>query len=360
MANNLQILIDNVANGGTLTLSSNVVIASTAIVSKEISIDLNGYLIKNTTDIWSPSTRNMSLISVRENGNLTIVDNSKAQTGALLAKENDCYAIDVQGNGTLTINSGSYIGNCSSIYVESGTAYIKGGYYKIQQLSTAGNEYGETINCLDANYKNGTAKVVITGGSFYKFDPTDAAEPQGYEQSYLPEGFKMVYDKGTGSYGVVTTESSTNTNRGLKVIATKSDRIRNLVIENNQLIFIQDLGRIAFDFNNTRTFYNQIVELESEAKRLTLENPLNGYYFVISSACLYRYDNGWTQITEKPKEVVFIGVELPELGQAKEGMLYVNKAEREIAVFDSASNEYIIVSDYTNEVTADDIENLFK
>ena len=50
---------------------------------------------------------------------------------------------------------------------------------------------------------------------------------------------------------------------------------------------------------------------------------------------------------------------MPELGQAKENALYVNKMEREIAVFDSASNEYVIVSNYTNEVTDKDIESLF-
>ena len=52
-------------------------------------------------------------------------------------------------------------------------------------------------------------------------------------------------------------------------------------------------------------------------------------------------------------------MELPELGSAEEGALYVNKAEKEIAVFDSASNEYVIVSNYTNEVTDADIEDLF-
>jgi hypothetical protein len=153
---------------------------------------------------------------------------------------------------------------------------------------------------------------------------------------------------------------ATTTSNGLVLIATTSSRIRDLTIKNNQLIFIQDLGRIAFDFKGKRVFYNQIVELNTEAERLTLDDPLNGYYFVIGSGCLWFYKDGWTQITEKPQEVIQIGVELPDLGQAQEGMLYVNKAEREIAVFDSASNEYIIVSDYTNECTDTDIENMFK
>ena len=145
----------------------------------------------------------------------------------------------------------------------------------------------------------------------------------------------------------------------LSLIATKSSRIKDLVIKNGQLIFIQDLGRIAFDFNNKRVFYNQIVELETEADRLTLDSPLSGYYFVIDTGVLWFYKDEWVQITEKPKEVICIDVELPALGQAKEGMLYVNKAEREIAIFDSASNEYVIVSDYTKEVTDEDIEELF-
>lgn len=145
----------------------------------------------------------------------------------------------------------------------------------------------------------------------------------------------------------------------MNLVATSSSRIRQLPIKNGQLVFIQDLGRIAFDFNDKRVFYNQIVELETEVDRLTLEEPLNGYYFVIDTACLWFYKDGWTQITEKPESVLFIDVKLPQLGQAKEGTLYVNKADREIAIFDSASNEYIVVSDYTNEASNEDILKMF-
>lgn len=152
---------------------------------------------------------------------------------------------------------------------------------------------------------------------------------------------------------------TTATKSVLSLIATSSSKIRDLVIKNGQLIFIQDLGRIAFDFNDKRVFYNQIVELDTEAERLALDAPLSGYYFIIGTGVLWFYKDGWVQITEKPQEVIFVGVELPELGQAKENMIYVNKAEKEIAIFDSASNEYVVVSDYTHEATDEDIENLF-
>lgn len=145
----------------------------------------------------------------------------------------------------------------------------------------------------------------------------------------------------------------------MRLVATNSSRIRELPIQDGQLVFLQDVGRIAFDFKSKRVFYNQIVELETEVERKTLENPLEGYYFVIGSACLWFYKDGWTQITEKPEEIIHIDVELPQLGQAKENTLYVNKVDKEIAVFDSAVNDYIVVSDKTNDVTDKDIENLF-
>ena len=145
----------------------------------------------------------------------------------------------------------------------------------------------------------------------------------------------------------------------MSLVATNSPRIRELPIKDGQLIFVQDLGRIAFDFKGKRIFYNQIVEVETEAERQMLDTPLNGYYFVIGSGCLWHYKDEWIQITEKPEEVVHIDVELPQLGQAKEGVLYVDKAQKEIAVFDSTLNKYIVVSDYTNEITESDIEDLF-
>ena len=147
-------------------------------------------------------------------------------------------------------------------------------------------------------------------------------------------------------------------NAVMSLVATSSSRIRELTIKDGQLIFIQDLGRIAFDYKGQRVFYNQIVELETEAERQALENPLDGYYFVIDSACLWFYKSGWTQITEKPDDILFIDVELPQLGQ--QGKLYVDTDDREISVWDEETDTYITVSNYTAEVTDADIESLFK
>lgn len=153
--------------------------------------------------------------------------------------------------------------------------------------------------------------------------------------------------------------ADTTTKSVLKLVATTSSKIRDLVISDGQLIFLQDLGRIAFDFKGKRVFYNQIVELETEADREALGNPLNGYYFVIDSARLWFYKDEWIPITEEPQEIIFVGVELPELGQANK--IYANTTEGAecISVWDEERGEYVVVADKTHEVTDQDILELF-
>jgi len=151
---------------------------------------------------------------------------------------------------------------------------------------------------------------------------------------------------------------SINTQAILSVCATTGGRVKELPIKNGQLVFVQDKHRIALDFNDKRTFYNQITELETEQERISILAPISGmYYFVIETAVLWTYQGKWIQITSRPEEIVFIGTEMPELGQSK--TLYVDKSNKEISVWDEGTNSYIVVSDYTNEITESDIEALF-
>lgn len=140
--------------------------------------------------------------------------------------------------------------------------------------------------------------------------------------------------------------------------ATVSDKVKDLVIKDGQLIFIHDEGRIALDYKGKRTFYNQIIELEAEQERKNLSEPINGkYYFVIETAVFWRYFNGWQQLTTTPNEIIFIGTEMPELGQAK--TLYVDKENREISVWDEEQTEYLKVSNYTEAISPEYISGLF-
>lgn len=142
------------------------------------------------------------------------------------------------------------------------------------------------------------------------------------------------------------------------VIATVGSKLSDLSIKNGQLIFIQDKHRIAFDFGGKRVFYNEIIELETESARTAILAPITGsYYFVIETAVLWTYHNGWIRITTPPEEIVFIGTEIPELGSSK--TLYVNSEEKTISVWDEATATYVIVADKTNEMSVEDIDALF-
>lgn len=154
--------------------------------------------------------------------------------------------------------------------------------------------------------------------------------------------------------------ADTNVETVMSLIATNSSRIRELPIKDGNLIFIQDLGRIAFDFKNKRVFYNQIVELDTEAERLALKEPLDGYYFIIDEACLWSYKNGgWIQITGKPEEIVFIGAELPELGQKNKVYANTTEGSESISVWDEESESYVEVANKTYSMTPEEVVELF-
>lgn len=145
----------------------------------------------------------------------------------------------------------------------------------------------------------------------------------------------------------------------LSVCATVGSKLPDLVIKDGQLIFIRDKHKIALDFGGKRTFFNQIEELATEEARTSMLAPVSGrFYFVIETAVLWRYQDKWVQLTTPPKEVVFFGTELPELGVPQ--TLYVDTAMKEISVWDEASSSYVVVADKTNELTAEDINALFE
>lgn len=187
--------------GGVVALANDLVLDRTLSVpaGKDVVIDLNGKTISNTADLWDVPDKyanNWSLLSVK-GGTLTIKG-----AGTLQAKENDCYAVDVQDGGTVVIEDGAYVGNIHAVYVQKGTAEIRGGKYSIQQTyPEAAKAYGFVLNCYDANRKNGTAKILVSGGEFVKFNPADCVA-EGAGTNFVIAGYKSVAS-GTDVWKVV-------------------------------------------------------------------------------------------------------------------------------------------------------------
>ena len=175
------------ATGGEATLAADLDLGETVsvVAGKEVTLDLNGKTISNTTDIWNTAANDWSLLSVR-GGSLTIKG-----AGTLQAKENDCFAVDVMDGGKVVIEDGTYVGNVHAVYVFEGSVEIKGGKYSIQQPSELPSPYGYVLNCYDANCKNGTAKIMVSGGEFEKFNPADCAA-EGAHTNFLADGYMSV------------------------------------------------------------------------------------------------------------------------------------------------------------------------
>ena len=216
----LQEAVDAATNGQTIVLLKDVDASSGVTVGKKIVLDMNGKKLYNTVDIWDTS---WSLISVQANGDLTITGN-----GTFAAKENDCYAVDVQDGGKVTIQNGTFIGNIHAVYVYAGTAIINGGTYTVQQqYPNADRPYDFVLNCYDANHTNGTATITVNGGEFPQIDPSNCkAEGEGTNFVAADVAVAIVVDGNvTRYYAVGSAVIAAAANSGKSVTVTKAGPI---------------------------------------------------------------------------------------------------------------------------------------
>lgn len=165
------------------TLSSEGIIPLN-IVTNDTVLNLNGYKIALTgyegiTYAYTPAIISVDGAEMTINGDGCIDPE---------AGENNSYGIDIVNGGSLTINGGSYYGAITAVQVEKGSLVVNNGYFELSETVKAqAPQYAKyLINCIDANYNNGTAAVTIYGGRFLNFDPAHA--PETGNASYLAEG----------------------------------------------------------------------------------------------------------------------------------------------------------------------------
>ena len=178
---------DALTRGGNIKVDADIDPSEALVADKETTVNMNGKTVANTDDVWDKNPNSWSLISARKNANLTITGN-----GTFKAKENDCYAVDVQDGAVVTIENGTFIGNIHAVYVQKGTAYIKGGFFSVQQKypnASLADEF--VLNCYDANRADGTAKIIVTGGTFVNFNPANC-KAEGANTNFVADGYSVV------------------------------------------------------------------------------------------------------------------------------------------------------------------------
>ena len=133
------------------------------------TINLNGHSM--TTNGYQ------SVIDVTANGNLVITGNGTLDASG---GRDSVTAVTVDNGGKLTIENGTFIGKegNSCIYNAGGTVEIKGGTFK--------GDPQWTLNCQDGS----GFVITVKGGTFYKFDPSNANVGAG--EIVVPDSFKVV------------------------------------------------------------------------------------------------------------------------------------------------------------------------
>ena len=181
------------AAGGVVSVSTDIKTNNSAdtadarvIISQPTTLNLDAKII--TPDGMGKNGTNFCALIVDANTTINATANGGINTGV-----NGGYGLNVRNDATLTINNGYYYGGGTTVQVQEGTLVINGGTFACEPF---GDPYGYNfmINCIDSAYKNGTAKVIIKGGTFINFDPSNCSA-EGAGTNFVAAGYKVTSEK---------------------------------------------------------------------------------------------------------------------------------------------------------------------
>ena len=204
---NTLILGDCTINGNILKSDGTLNFAGNVTLNGNVNVTENKDDVANRITVTGKTTLNLSgkIITPNDMGNnntnftALIVDADTAinagVNGGIDTQTNGGYAINVRNGATLTINGGTYYGGGTAVQVQKGTLVINDGTFEVEPYSDPTYGYKFLINCIDAAYKDGTAKIMVRGGSFVNYDPSDSASenPRG---NFVDEGYSCTENNG--------------------------------------------------------------------------------------------------------------------------------------------------------------------
>ena len=184
-------LKDAIKNGGNVAVDADVevsgvdTLANRTIISKPTTLQLN----KKITSPYEMGNNNTNFTALLVAADTTI---NAGEDGGI-DTQGGAYGINVLSGANLVINGGTYYGGGTAVQVQKGTVTINGGHFAVEPFSDARYGYNFLLNCIDDNYKNDTAKIIVKGGTFVNFNPANC-KAEGEGTNFVADG-----------YGVVTT-----------------------------------------------------------------------------------------------------------------------------------------------------------
>ncbi|MFQ7758173.1 MAG: hypothetical protein ACLRI6_03810 [Oscillospiraceae bacterium] len=186
---NVTELKEALSNGGVVAVTEDIQTnniedtAARIVISQPTTLNLEKKII-TPNDMGN---NNNNFVALYVNADTTI---NAGKDGGIDTGVNGGYGINVNDGATLTINGGYYYGGGTAVQVQKGTLIINGGTFACEPF---GDPYGYNflINCVDSAYKNGTAKVIIQGGTFINFAPSNNSA-EGADTNFVADGYKVV------------------------------------------------------------------------------------------------------------------------------------------------------------------------
>jgi hypothetical protein len=168
-------------NSGTVKLGEDATITrfGPGVTAKnKVKLNLNG------NDLTATAAGSYGAIMGRGTQEITIGGKGTVDAGDGICIEANGAGCTINLTGSTTVYQTDRSGG-ELIYCYAGTINITNGTFK-----NLGENKGYMLNCYDANYAAGTAKIIVTGGKFYDFNPADNSA-EGEHTSFVPEGYHV-------------------------------------------------------------------------------------------------------------------------------------------------------------------------
>ena len=182
-------LKDAVKNGGNVAVDADVQVSGEdtfsqrTIISKPTTLQLN----KKITSPYEMGNNNTNFTALLVAADTTI---NAGEDGGIDTR-GGAYGINVLSGANLVINGGTYYGGGTAVQVQKGTVTINGGHFAVEPFGDARYGYNFLLNCIDSAYKDGTAKIIVKGGTFVNFDPSNC-KAEGENTNFVADGYGVV------------------------------------------------------------------------------------------------------------------------------------------------------------------------
>jgi hypothetical protein len=186
----LEKFLADLTAGGEVIVPCNLVLTAPIEITKDVTINLNGYTLTNTP--WDEDGESNAYMFWVKNGKLTI--NGE---GTVIVPD-AVYSMAVWANGgDVEINGGTYKNggdSCDLIYAsKKGNVVINGGEF-VAAGPASGTVPGtknpySALNIKDAN--KSTCSFSVKGGKFFKFNPADNLS-ESPKMNFVADGYESV------------------------------------------------------------------------------------------------------------------------------------------------------------------------